>query len=106
VTRLDESHSGQTLRAAVGETLELSLGEKPTTGHRWEVVSSGDPVCSLRETSFAPTSMRPGGGGVRRFAFDLEGAGEGEIVLVYRRAWEKGKGAREFRLRVLGEQPA
>ncbi len=106
MTRVDETHSGQTVREAVGETVELSLGEKPTTGHLWEVVSGGDPVCSLQGTSFAPSSGRPGAGGVRRWTFRVDRSGLAEIALVYRRAWETAAPAREFRIRVRGVTPS
>ena len=106
MTRVDETHSGQTIREAVGETVELSLGERPTTGHLWEVVSDGDPVCSLQGSSFAPSSGRPGAGGVRRWTFRVDRPGDAEIALVYRRPWEKAARGREFRLRVRGEVSA
>lgn len=105
MTRVDETHSGQTIREAVGETIELSLGERPTTGHLWEVVSGGDPVCSLQGSSFAPSSGRPGAGGVRRWTFRVDRPGDAEIALVYRRPWEKAARDREFHIRVRGLTP-
>ena len=101
--RVDESHAGQTVSGAVGETLEVVLGEKPTTGHLWELLSGGAPVCSLVDSSFAPSSALPGAGGLRRWTFRLEQTGDSEIALVHRRAWE-GSAApgREFRFRVRG----
>jgi predicted secreted protein len=103
VIRVDESHAGQTITGAVGETVELSLGEKPTTGHLWALLSGGAPVCSFLGSSFAPSTTRPGAGGTRRWSFRFDQTGDAEIALAYRRAWESSAApVREFRLRVRG----
>ena len=101
--RIEPAQEGQTISAPVGEVLETALGEKPTTGHRWEVTSPGTPVCSLQDSSSVPSSRLVGAGGIRRFTFRVEQPGEVEIRLVYRRAWETDKPPlREFRFRVRG----
>lgn len=97
---VDESFDTREVVLRPRQTLELTLGENPTTGFRWELTDHGAPVCALRDSSFEPPTGGLGKGGARRWRFEAVQSGTGRIALVYRRAWEKTAPARTFQLAV------
>lgn len=102
--RVDERAHDSALRLRVQELLELVLAETPTTGHRWQLVASGEPVCRLEEDDFvAPSAAAPGAPGRHRWAFRAVAPGESAIELHYARAFEPGPPARRFRVSVVVE---
>ncbi len=97
---LDQSFDGREVVMRPRQMLELSLGENPTTGFRWELNEAGAPACTLRDSSFDAPAGGLGKGGTRRWRFEAIQVGVGQIALVYRRAWEDKPPARTFRLTV------
>lgn len=87
--RLDENHDRRPVDLAVGETLELSLPENPTTGHRWHFDPAPPAVLKVESDHFEPPHGALGAGGRRRWTFRAQEPGEGTLKLVYRRSWEK-----------------
>lgn len=102
IKRADESSEGQEIVLSVGDKLELSLDENPTTGFQWQLTAKGEPVCELESDSFLePSSSLVGRGGEHRWRFKAARPGQGEIKLLYRRPWEQeGAAARTYTLYV------
>lgn len=66
---------------AVGDTLDLSLGENPSTGYRWQLRSSLNDVLELTSASFETGGEQPGAGGRRTFSFRALAAGDVRVEL-------------------------
>jgi len=99
--RLDQSSDNTEVVLAVGQVLEIALPENPTTGFRWELRASAEPVCVPRGDTFDRPAAGLGKGGTRRWRFEAVRAGTGSFELVYRRAWEQdAPQAQTFRLTV------
>jgi inhibitor of cysteine peptidase len=84
-----QSDNGHEVTLAMGQILELSLAENPTTGFRWDLKTKAEPACELVDSTFNPPAGRPGNGGTHRWQFRAVHSGNGEIELEYRRSWEK-----------------
>jgi inhibitor of cysteine peptidase len=87
--QIAEDDNGREVMLAMGEAMELSLAENPTTGYHWELNERGEPVCDLVKDDFEAPTGAPGSGGVHRWQFRAVKPGSGEIGLQYRRPWEK-----------------
>jgi inhibitor of cysteine peptidase len=99
--KINESYNQQEVTTKKSDTLELSLAENPTTGYRWDVTSSGEPVCKLDETDYEPGGSGLGRGGTRRWKFLVLAPGVATIALEYRRPFETGKApSKTFTVRV------
>ena len=97
---VQEGDNGQTIEVAIGDTLEITLPETASTGFRWQVVSSGDPVCAVAaDTRAPPGTAKPGAPGAHQWQLEARSAGEGVFKAAYRRSWESDAG-REFSIRV------
>lgn len=91
--------SGGRVSASAGDFIVVRLSESPTTGHRWEVESSGG--LELSNDSFSGSSGAPGAGGERVFRFAAVTPGLASIKATLRRAWETGiPGQRQFEVTV------
>jgi inhibitor of cysteine peptidase len=88
VFTIDETSNGQTLEAALGQTVEICLEENPTTGFRWRMAQAGGPVSTLLRDAFEPGRQAPGQPGIHRWQFKVAAAGSGPVRFVYRRSWE------------------
>lgn len=99
-----EAENGREVSVSPGDTIVLRLGENPTTGYRWSLVSDPE-LLSLEGDSFEP--MVPplfGSGGTREFRFQARGSGTGELSLRCFQPWEQPEsGASEFSLRILSQ---
>jgi predicted secreted protein len=97
VIALDEKAAGSTIGLAVGEEVEISLGENPTTGFRWRLPPAGPPdVVALVGDRLTP-GQRPGQGGVRVLRLRGARAGTGRLALALGRSWQ-ADAARTFAL--------
>ena len=97
--QVDETSNHNTVELPIGQTLELSLPENRTTGFKWNVQSSGEPICTLVNERYE-AGRSVGQGGKHHWQFRAQQAGSADIELLYRRSWEEGKAAREFTLHV------
>jgi len=101
MVQVDRSANNTQIPLTVGQTVEISLSENPTTGYRWELKTAGEPVCAARGDSFDAPPPGIGKSGTRRWRFEAVAQGTGDIELAYRRAWEQDKPPAEtFRLTV------
>jgi inhibitor of cysteine peptidase len=83
---------GDTLSAAVSDTVTVTLGGNPSTGYSWSVTSIDTAmVRPAGEPRFAGPHDRLGAPGIFSFDFVLLGKGTSVIALDYRRPWEKGR---------------
>ena len=86
--RFDEQNHGQTVEADSGQEVEIYLQENPTAGFRWQVVQTGEPICTLVSETFDPGRKAPGQAGVHSWKFKVVAEGTASIELVYRRSWD------------------
>jgi predicted secreted protein len=104
MVQVDEAADGREIELPVGQRLEIGLREHPTTGFRWNLDRSGDPVCRPVKDFFEPGTSSAGGR--RCWEFEVTKPGVGAIVLSYRRSWEQENGpARRFFLKVRVPSP-
>src|SRR5215475_8542759 len=90
ILRVDQKADNTDVDLAVGQELEVALGENPSTGFRWELLSRGEPQCRLVADNFEPpTEAIPGRGGTRRWRFKAASSGSGKIEMAYRRPMER-----------------
>jgi len=90
MVQVDKSYNEREVILAVGDVVEISLAENPSTGFRWELKDKPKPACSLVKSWFESAAGPPGKGGTRRWQFQAVHSGTGEISLEYRRPWEQG----------------
>jgi inhibitor of cysteine peptidase len=85
----------------IGEDLQVTLPENPTTGFRWQLEASGEPLLQLLDEDFDSSAVAAGSGGNRRWRFKAVHKGATTIEMVYRRIWQKGQSPAEtFRLTI------
>ena len=86
----DKSYDGRTLTLHVGDGVNLSLAENPTTGYRWEFLTKPEPNCVIVSDAYvADASGAIGSGGAHQWAFRAVDKGTATVSLGYRRPWEK-----------------
>jgi inhibitor of cysteine peptidase len=98
--KIDQNFDKRSVTVPIGETVELSLPENPTTGFRWTLVGKGSPVCELETDDFVPSSQNPGAGGTRNFTFLTRQAGDATISLRNQRKFGDADTGRDFTLNV------
>jgi inhibitor of cysteine peptidase len=104
---LDEKTNGTEVSVPAGESLVIRLAENPTTGFRWTLVQTGEPVCVPIDDVFVPDGRQPGGGGWHRWNFQAATAGSCRIELASRRSWEqKPEPAQVYTVQVRVRRPA
>lgn len=105
--QFDEASNGRRINLTLGQTFEISLRENPSTGFRWTLEASGEPICALLGDSFTPSGGPPGAGGVHQWQFEAVQVGQSRIALTYQRPWEQSKpSASTFTLRIDVSQSA
>ena len=102
-----ENDNGSQAEIRPGESIRISLPENATTGFSWEI-DRYEEAC-LEATSREPSYPATGAvGSAGRVAFTFKGKkpGQGEIVLVHHRPWEKNQPPiAEFRIRIRVLEP-
>lgn len=93
-TPKEYTSSAQTIEAKVGEKFMITLESNPTTGYQWE--SSFDQgFIKLVKSEYkadAKTQGLVGAGGKEQFVFQGLKAGDTQIKMAYKRAWEQQAG--------------
>jgi inhibitor of cysteine peptidase len=99
--RFTASETEHSARLHKGESFEISLPENPTTGFRWNITATGEPVSKMIDEDFHP-GARMGGEGVHTWRFRATEQGESEIRMVLQRSWEAPAAPTQaFTLRVI-----
>src|SRR3954467_15716513 len=99
MVQINKDQNGGAVEVVLSESFELQLPENRTTGYRWHLRSSGEPVLEVQDDSFQTAAGPPGAGGVRRWRFRAGQEGTADLEIDYQRSWEK-RAAETFRLRV------
>src|SRR5271163_1999648 len=96
--QITKDRSGSNVEVKLGESFEVELSENPTTGYRWQLLSTGGSVIEPEDDSYQPLGGNsPGGGGIRRWRFRTLKEGVVDVEMEYRRSWEK-QPAQTFRV--------
>ena len=94
-----DADAGETVTLDVGQDLVVRLESNPSTGYSWEAIE----IPAVLEGPSAPTHEQDseaegvvGAAGTDVFTFTAsEDAGDGTLVLAYRRPWEENVPAEE-----------
>jgi predicted secreted protein len=93
--QIDHSYHNQDLQIRVGDTLQITLDEIPTTGYMWVLVTDQPAFLSLLSDDFIHPSQNStpvaGAGGKRQMVYKALQKGEGFLSYVKRRPWEGGE---------------
>jgi inhibitor of cysteine peptidase len=103
--KIDQSFDKRSVTVPVGDTIELSLPENPTTGFRWSLVGNGTPVLELKADDFVASGRTPGASGTRSFTFPVRQAGNATISLRSQRKWGDADTGQDFTLNVRATAP-
>ena len=105
VTELDD---GKVVELAVGDVLSVELSAVPATGFSWAASAAVDTVLVQMEpkVEFRPkpqdaSERRVGGAETQVLRFQARIRGTTDLILDYRRPWEKTPQERRFHLKVL-----
>jgi inhibitor of cysteine peptidase len=105
MVQVDDTFNGREVALSASEMLEVRLSENPSTGHRWtqpeESRSGWTAILRQVDDTFESAGTVPGKSGTRILRFEAIGAGDADLLLQYRRSWDKdAEPARRFRLHV------
>jgi predicted secreted protein len=75
------------IRARIGESFVLELPSRATSGYVWRLTRAPE-VAALREERVRPAGAGLGAAWKQEFEFVATAAGEGALVLQYKRSWE------------------
>ncbi len=99
--QFNEQADGSKINLSMGQEFKVILPENPTTGFRWNPISSGESVCKLLDNAFDLDGDTIGNGGSHFWLFQAVKEGSAKIEFVYSRSWEHDKPpARTFTLGV------
>jgi inhibitor of cysteine peptidase len=89
-TFLNATDNNTTINVTTGRFLVITLEGNPTTGYTWEVTEPLDDLVlqQVGDIAFVPESNLIGAGGVQIATFEVVGAGDATIKMVYHRPWE------------------
>ncbi len=89
---LTEADDGKTVNVVEGQNVLVKLKSNPTTGYKWEVVSTNRTFGYPSATKFFPNGGAVGSGGIERFTWKTKGAlslvGTHTVKMEYKRSWE------------------
>ena len=96
----DESADGTRAQVKVGHRFAISLGENPTTGYTWHLVTDGAGVCTLIGDRFRVRGFLLGRSGVHQWLFLAAQLGTCSIMLEKRRS-SKSSVAQRFHVEIM-----
>ena len=89
VVVIEEGSAARHVALTPGEILEIRLAENATTGYQW--TWHAPEILRQKETEEAGSDAKgpPGRGRTRRIQFEAVAPGRAELLMEYRRPWEK-----------------
>lgn len=87
---LTQADNGKSISIRVSQTLTIALPENPTTGYKWAVEPSSQPLLVLKSSEYV-TTAKPGlvgAGGQRILRFQARRTGTEKLRLKLWRSWE------------------
>jgi predicted secreted protein len=97
---VDEDANGSELVLQIGQLMHVRLNENRMAGYKWQVLSSGAPVCDFVRESYAAVDEGYGKPGAHSWVFRAAQTGGSIIELVYRRPWQTNAPVRRFTVTV------
>ena len=80
--------NGQSVIAAPGDRIVVSIPENATTGYQWAIEDVGAPL-EVESNELLPAGdARPGSGGMRQVVLRARESGHARVALRLQRAWE------------------
>lgn len=102
---LTEEDSGTERLVHVGEVIQISLAENPTTGYRWQP-EVDTAALRLTHDNYVGNVVPRGAGGTRMLKVVAIRPGALTLRLVKRRSWDQSVAAEfSLRLRVVVDEP-
>jgi len=86
-----ETDTAQAIKTSVGLDFCIAIPSNSSTGYAWEYIPSPDSkkIKLIEKHYYAAESNRIGAAGMELFIFSAQASGKLEILLAYRRHWEK-----------------
>jgi len=86
-----ETDTAQAIKTSVGLDFCIAIPSNSSTGYAWEYIPSldSDKVILIEKHYYAAETNRIGAAGMELFIFSAQASGKLEILLAYRRHWEK-----------------
>lgn len=101
IVEIGESANGREVELPLHQTLRVTLPEVRTAGFRWNLRAPKERVCLLIKEDLESSAGGAGGSGKHHWEFRAEEAGTVDIVIEYRRPWERATApARTFSLSI------
>lgn len=88
VRDLTEDDSGSEVAVSLGDVIEISLEENPSTGYRWEVVSPPEMIELTSDEYLEPDTDAVGAPGERLLTYEAIADGAGILRLEYIRPFD------------------
>jgi predicted secreted protein len=85
---LADDQSGDQVLADVGDVIEFRFESNPSTGYRWEIVTTPEMIELVGDEYVAPSGERVGAPGTRMFMFDVLEEGAGILRFEYIRPFD------------------
>lgn len=87
---ITEQEVQQSVGIDVGDTLEIGLSANPATGYAWEAGFYNSSVLKpVGDPEFVKQDTNLGSEEIQKLHFEAIGEGETELILLYRRSFEK-----------------
>jgi predicted secreted protein len=93
---IGETASGKEVTLRLHQKLIVRLPEARTAGFRWNLGTLLSRVCTMEREEFEPPPPTAGGAGTHVWHFKAEQAGNIQILIEYRRPWERAEVSARF----------
>ena len=100
VTRLTAKDNGKTIAVKSGQRIEISLAGNPTTGFTWNDKTIGDVLSLAGKVSHRAGGPALGAPGMSSASYLANKPGKAQIVLEYKRVFEKNPPIKTFKVTV------
>ena len=82
--------SGKTVNLGIFDPFQVELHGNSSTGYKWEITAYDSTVIEqIGNVSYKADDDKIGSGGLYTWSFKTIGAGESNLLFVYKRPWEE-----------------